>query len=286
MWLAVQDPGCVFPVYTLMHHARRVASLTAFILTLASVVALAAGTAPAQGAAAGAAEPAPDEVAALLRRQTVELMDAIAPGEAEIWRRYLLDDAVYFDENGAVYDKAKLLAELTPLPPGLVGRMEVDRFEPTLFGDAAVVVAEVQEYLDYHGQVLHTRFRFLDTWLRTPAGWRLAARHTAAVLKDPPAIALSAEELCAYAGVYRLTPEIETTVRCTEGGLVSERTGRPAETYLPEVRDLFFVAGKPRSRRIFLREGGAVVGFADRREGEDIRWTRTGDAPPPAKPDG
>ena len=129
-------------------------------------------------------------------------------------------------------------------------------------------------------QELRTRFRFLDTWLRTPDGWRLAARHTAAVLKHPPAISLPAEELCAYAGVYQLTPAILTTVRCAETGLVSERTGRPPETFLPEVRDVFFVTGKPRSRRIFQRDAGVVVGFADRREGEDVRWTRVGPPPP------
>jgi hypothetical protein len=218
----------------------------------------------------------PGDVVALLKRQTQELMDAVAPGKAEVWQRYLLDDVVYLDENGVVYDKATLLKELTPLPAGLVGRIEVDRFQAKLHGDTAVAAAEIQEYLDYHGQDLRTRFRFVDTWVRTPEGWRLAARHTAAVLKDPPAVTLSQEELCAYAGEYRLTPEITSTVRCTKDGLIAERSGRPPATYLPEVRDVFFVAGQPRSRRVFTRDAaGAIVGFVDRREGEDVRWQKT-----------
>jgi hypothetical protein len=46
-------------------------------------------------------------------------------------------------------------------------------------------------------------------------------------------------------------------------------------TYLPEVRDVFFVAGQPRTRRVFLRDAaGRITGFADRREGEDVRWRR------------
>jgi ketosteroid isomerase-like protein len=85
--------------------------------------------------------------------------------------------------------------------------------------------------------------------------------------------------LCSYAGTYELTPDITTVVRCTEEGLTSERTGRPAATYLPEVRDVFFVPGQPRSRRIFTRDAnGRVDGFGDRREGKDIRWRRTGPA--------
>jgi ketosteroid isomerase-like protein len=246
------------------------------ILMLAGVLAIGSGTACGQGAPTRASAAPAGDVAALLKRQTQELMDAIAPGEAEVWRRYLLEDVVVLDENGKVYDKTSLLKELTPLPAGLVGRIEVDRFQMKLHGDTAVVAAEIQEYLDYHGQNLRTRFRFLDTWLRTPDGWRLAARHTAAVLKDPPAISLSAGELGAYAGEYRLTPAITTTVRPTKSGLNAERSGRPPAAYLPEVRDVFFVAGQPRSRRIFVRDtGGAVVGFVDRREGEDVRWQRS-----------
>ncbi len=247
----------------------------ASLLALGAVIALVSGTACGHALRKSPGAP-PGDVVALLKRQTQELMDAVAPGKAEVWQRYLLDDVVYLDENGVVSDKATLLKELTPLPAGLVGRIEVDRFQVKFHGDTAVVAAEIQEYLDYHGQDLRTRFRFVDTWVRTPDGWRLAARHTAAVLKDPPAISFSAEELCAYAGEYRLTPAITTTMRCTKDGLVAERTGRPPATYLPEVRDVFFVAGQPRSRRIFHRDAaGAVVGFFDRREGEDVRWVKS-----------
>lgn len=219
-------------------------------------------------------------VEAVLRRQTQELMDAVAPGDAGVWRRYLRDDVVYLDENGVVYDKPTLIRELTPLPPGLVGRIEVDAFKVTLHGDTAIAAGELQEHLDYHGQSLHTRFRFLDTWLRTSDGWRLAARHVGAVLEDPPAIVLSHSDLCSYAGLYELTATITTVIRCDDDGLISERGGRPSARYEPEVRDVFFESGKPRTRRIFTRDAsGAVAGFVDRREGEDIRWKRIGDAP-------
>jgi len=218
------------------------------------------------------------DVEAELRRMTQELVDAVAPGKVEVWQTYLHDKMIHLDENGVVRDKAAMLKEIKPLPAGLVGRIEVDKFRVTLQGDVAVAAVEIQESLDYHGQKLRTRFRSLDTWVRTPDGWRLIGQHTAAVLKDPPAIQLSRADMCSCAGVYQLTPEITTTIHCTEDSLVSERTGRPAVAYLPEVRDLFFAAGQPRSRRLFMREAsGKVTGFIDRREGEDIRWQRTGD---------
>src|SRR5688572_30319368 len=106
-------------------------------------------------------------VEAELRRLTQELLDAVAPGQTSVWQRHLHDRFVQMDENGAVRDQRELLREITPLPPGLVGRIEVDRFQATRQGDTVVVAYEMQEYLDYHGQPLRTRFRSLDTWVAT-----------------------------------------------------------------------------------------------------------------------
>jgi ketosteroid isomerase-like protein len=210
-----------------------------------------------------------------LRKIVQEMLDAVAPGDAEVWRRYLHDRVVRVDETGAVQTKDELLEEFSPLPPGLIGRMAVDKFKIETHGDVAVLAYETQEHLDYHGQILRSRFRIGDTWLRTPQGWKLIAEHVAAVLKDPPSIKLSQQQLCEYSGSYALTAQIEATIRCTPEGLTSERTGRPPAQYVAEVPDVFFVPGQPRTRRIFVRDArGKVVGFVDRREGEDIRWNK------------
>lgn len=214
--------------------------------------------------------------AAELRRITQEMLDAVAPGTAATWDRYLDANYIHMDESGVVRNKEELLREFQPLPPGLVGRIEIDRFQTAFHDRTAVVAYEIQEYLDYHGQPLRTRFRTLDTWLSTPSGWRLIATHVAAVLKDPPAVDLPREDLAEYEGVYALTPAIKTTIRSGDDGLVSNRTDRPEAKYQAEIRDVFFVAGQPRTRRIFTRDGkGRVTGFVDRLEGEDIRWTRS-----------
>lgn len=227
--------------------------------------------APPQG------EPA-ETVQAELRRLTQELVDAAAPGHTEVWARLLDERIVHVDENGVMRDKAALLDGLRPLPAGLEGTIEVDRFVVELHGETAVAAVELQERLLYHGQELRTRFRSVDTWRRTPEGWRLIGQHVAAVLRDPPAIALAPAELCSYSGVYALTPKITTRVRCEGDGLASIRTDRPEVRYLPEVRDVFFAPGQPRSRRIFTRDpSGRIDGFVDRREGEDVRWSRTAD---------
>jgi hypothetical protein len=221
---------------------------------------------------------APSSAETELRKIVQEMCDAVAPGDVEVWRRYLHDRVIRVDETGAVQTKEDLLKEFSPLPPGLVGRMAVDTFKIETHGDVAVVAYETQEHLDYHGQILRSRFRVGDTWLKTQQGWKLVAEQVAAVLKDPPSIKLTQKQLCEYDGTYTLTAEIASTIRCTQDGFTAERTGRPPANYLAEVPDVFFVAGQPRTRRIFVRDAqGKVVGFVDRREGEDIRWNKKGE---------
>jgi hypothetical protein len=167
------------------------------------------------------------------------------------------------------------LADLRPLGPGLVGRLDIGDFRAVLYGDVAVVTHEDNEYLDYHGQVIRSRFRMTDTWRKTPAGWRQIASQVLAVQQDPPSVHLESQQLCAYAGRFALTPSIVGTITCTRDDLLFERAGRPTRHFLPETSEVFFEAGQPRTRRIFLRDAaGRTTGFVDRREGRDIRWAK------------
>jgi hypothetical protein len=98
-----------------------------------------------------------------------------------------------------------------------------------------------------------------------------------AVQQDPPAIRLNHATLCGYAGRYAMTDSIVATMRCAGDSLVMVRAGRPDRVFLPEVRDVFFERGQPRTRRIFLYDAqGQISGFVDRREERDVSWKRTG----------
>jgi len=99
------------------------------------------------------------------------------------------------DENDAVNTKAEMIAALKPLPPGLTGNLAIDEFTMRLYGNVAVVTHEDNEYLDYHGQILRSRFRNTDTWLKKDSAWRRISAMVLAVLKDPPAISLDLDTL-------------------------------------------------------------------------------------------
>jgi hypothetical protein len=222
--------------------------------------------------ASRAAEPSPVEIE--LKRNTQTLLDAIAPGDKATWDRLLDPKAIQVDENDVVRDKAQILADLKPIGPGLTGNLLIDDFRVALYDDIAVVTHEDKEYLDYHGQVLNSRFRMTDTWRRTPDGWRLLGEQVLAVQQDPPSAPFDSKS-CIYAGHYALTDDIVATITCRGDALVVERSGKPARTFLAETPNVFFEAGFPRTRRIFqLDAGGRVTGFVDRREERDIAWKR------------
>jgi hypothetical protein len=216
-----------------------------------------------------------EQTRAELRRNTQDLLDAVAPGNVAVWDKLLAPDAIQVDENDVVRTKPQILADLKPLGPGLEGHLDLDDFRPVIHGDVAVVTHEDKEYLNYHGQVLHSRFRMTETWIRTTQGWRLLASQVLAVQQDPPAAHPNDAQLSRFAGRYSLTPQITVTIRSDGNKLIVQRPGQPDRAFVPETETAFFEPGRPRTRRIFqLAPDGAVTGFVDRREGIDVVWKK------------
>lgn len=218
---------------------------------------------------------AQSDISALLQRQTQEMLDAIAAGDRAPWTRYLDEAVVYAGEDGSVKTKAELLDEIRPFPKELWGKLRVTRFRTSLHGKTAVTNYIGEEEEGYFGQVIHARYMSTDTWIETPAGWKLAASQVLALRNDPPAVTLPAADLEQYVGVYALTETVSYTIRREGGGLTGTRTGRKPEPLKVELKDCLFVPGQPRLRKIFQRDKqGRIAGFVERRESWDISWHR------------
>ena len=216
-----------------------------------------------------------EDVAAVLQRQTQEMLDAIAAGDRAPWTRYLHEQMISTVEDGTVKSRTQLIDEIRALPAGVWGKLRVTAFKATVVGDTAIATYVADEDEGYFGQVLHAKYATTDTWLRVGSSWQLAASAVLALRTDPPAITPPEAALDQYVGVYALTPEITYTIRRTPQGLTGQRTGRDPVRLDVELADCLFTPGQPRLRKIFQRDAqGRITGFVERRESWDIAWQR------------
>jgi Domain of unknown function (DUF4440) len=252
-------------------NARLLVAIGCFVAAQVTAAAATSGTSQTAGSTAAA-----------LARATQALVDAIAPGERSVWERYTDPAFVYVTEDNEVKTREQSLDDLKPLPSGYSGWIDVQEFQCRDFRTFAVTTYIMDEHETVEGHALHARYRGSDTWRATPAGWRLVASQVYAVPSDPPRVELPSARLAEYEGVYGLSPETRETIHRDADHLVVERHGRAPQILLPESGDVFFTPGRPRTRRIFTRASdGSVTGFADRREGTDLGWTRLAASIPP-----
>jgi ketosteroid isomerase-like protein len=217
----------------------------------------------------------PDKTTEGLRAKDQALLDAIAPGDRKVWDQALAADAVYVDESGAIINRADFLKQLEPLPAGASGNLKIIYYAAQTSGDLAFVIHKDDEQERYHGQPLSAQYLTTETWQREDGEWKLHLIHTYAVLKDPPAITLPANQLEQYVGRYSGGPDLAYVIKFDGQRLVGGRPGSSLKPLDVEVRDVLFVPGAPRIRKIFQRDAkGKITGFVDRRESWDLVWKK------------
>lgn len=219
--------------------------------------------------------PTTAETTALLRAKDQALLDAIAPGDKKVWEQALASDAVYVDESGTILNRDAFLDQLTPLPAGASGTLQISNYQARVMGDLATVIHLDDEHETFHGQKLFAQYLTTETWRRDGDDWKLYLIHTYAVLKDPPAITLPEKELRQYVGTYQAAPDLTYVIRWDGQRLVGGKKGSSPKPLAVEVRDVLFIPGQPRIRKIFQRDAkGRITGFVDRRESWDLLWTK------------
>ena len=211
-----------------------------------------------------------------LVRRTQEIMDAVAPGNPEPWKKYFADDGIYFDEKGRFMDKAALLKDVSPLPKGYSGTIKVLNAKSNILSDTAILTYDIDETEVVFGQELKARYHGTDTWVLRNGQWQIVAGQMLRYYEDPAAGKANASAYKDYIGTYELASGITRVVAANQQELTVRRTERAIETLLPEAPDIFFRKGIE-GRILFRRDAaGRVDALIDRRNNEDIVWKRIG----------
>jgi hypothetical protein len=218
-----------------------------------------------------AAEPAITEQE--LVRRTQELYDAIVPGDQTPWKKYFADDCTFSDEKGRTFDKAKLVADITPLPKGYSGAIKIENVISRIIGDTAILSYDANETETIFGQNLRARYHVTDTWLRRNGQWQIIASQAHRYYEDPAIGKADEKKFPDCIGTYQLAPDQIRTVTSENGKLFVERKGKKEEL-LAESSDLFFRKGVE-GRILFRHESaGTVDALIDRRNNEDVVWRK------------
>jgi hypothetical protein len=215
-----------------------------------------------------------DNLAATLRAKDQALLDAYAPGDRAVWESTISDDFFYADENNRVIPRADYLREFQALPNGASGHIVIKSWELHRSGDTAIVVHKDNEFENYFGSDLFAQYLMTETWQLLGGAWKLRAVHCAAIPADPPAIHLTTVQMDELAGTYQ-AGTLTYVIRRDQNRLLGARPGHSETELKAETRDVLFVPGQPRSRKVFARDAAEkVTGFADRRENRDLVWHR------------
>jgi ketosteroid isomerase-like protein len=225
---------------------------------------------------AALATPALADDRALLTQYEQQLCDALTNGTPALWDKYLDPDVIFAEEDDSHKGKDGMIKEVRPLPKGLGGEIKVELLSYHEDGDTAVALFRQHEIERYYGQTIHASYLTNTVWKKRADGWKQIEGQVLAEKTDPPSIALSASDVQKFPGTYKLKDSEPTyTLALIHGKLMGGRTGNAPSEWNAEARDVFFIKGDPRIRKIFQYDAnGKVTGFIERRESWDIVWKK------------
>ena len=220
---------------------------------------------------AGVASISQDE----LVRRTQELVDSVGAGDKGPWKKYFAGDCLFFDERGRSMSKEMLVGDITPLPAGYSGSIKLGKVQSHIEGNVAILSYDLDETEIAYGQEMKARYHETDTWIRSGGGeWQIVAGQVLRYYEDPAAGESDVRKYADYVGVYEAAAGKTMTVSLEDGQLFRQRGDGPKQELIPEVEGIFFRKGVE-GRTLFRRGAdGKVDTLIDRRNNEDIVWTR------------
>ncbi len=209
-----------------------------------------------------------------LVRRTQAMLDGLDRGNQTLWKLYVAEDAMIFDEKGNNQDKKALIADIQPMPSGYALTLVVDNPKTRFAPNVAILSYDSREIETAYGQHLTARYHTTDTWLYRNHAWQIVADQTLRYYEDPAPSNAAVANLKDFTGTYELAPGVRMTIFQKNDDLYAQRGSNAATILIPESPDMFFRHGVE-GRRLFRRlPSGQVDALIDRRNNEDIVWKK------------
>jgi hypothetical protein len=216
------------------------------------------------------ARAADSSLSSILRVKVQALLNAVHTGDRATWETLTAPDFIYVEE-GALQTRAEFLATIKA---DGVEPLKIHSFEARRSGDTAFVVHRD----DVPDEGPHSRsagqYLMTETWQLLGGEWKLQVVHLEAIRTDPPALVLTSTQLDELVGTYHRGSEVYI-LRRDGDRIFGQRTGGAEREHKAETRDVLFIPGDTRIRKVFQRDAqGRVTSFVRRDENSDIVWMR------------
>ena len=209
-------------------------------------------------------------LSAELREHDERLLTAVHRGDRATWERLTTADFLYVEE-GVIQPRREFLDGLAEdqLDPLIIREYRVERI-----GDTAIVVHldDVPGIKSPDGSA--ARYLMTETWQRIAGTWKLRLVHIEAIRTDPPQVSLLPQQIDELVGTYKSG---QRTIKIRrDGQRILARQGAAEERELrAETRDVLFLPGDTRMRRVFMRDSsGRAIAVAERYENLEVLYHR------------
>jgi hypothetical protein len=212
---------------------------------------------------------------------TQALFDAVAIGDKAVWDRVLDTNCTVTTEDGEVFNRAKFLESMQPLPSGFSGAIKVRDLTVRRVGDAAVVHYWLDEWEDIFGQRLNTVYVETDVYRRTPDSWKMVALQVTVVPRDLEPVKVDSVGWRALVGDYRFSDKAATRYRVfmRDGALYGGKDEKAATLLIPLAPLVFFQKGSIHVMVFVQDSSGTVTEVREIHKYNEVRMQRAPETP-------
>jgi len=169
-------------------------------------------------------------------------MEAYDRRDFAAWSRYVADDCIFSDDNGAVYTKAHVMEQGKRFPREYDYGLNPRDFVVHLYGNTAVLNYRVTAHEQFTDTEIVTEHRDTETYIKQNGTWLLIARALVNMpvnLRKPVAVDTAVYK--DYVGQYAWRPLDDVETVSVKDGRLWTQSGKDVDEYFPLGAETFFI---------------------------------------------